>query len=63
MDENPSLAALYQGITSSPELDLQMELDRLAIQRLVNREEAMLCGSTGAGLLRENGVSMMNGRS
>lgn len=48
MDENPSLAALYQGITSSPELDLQMELDRLAIQRLVNREEAMLCGSTGA---------------
>ncbi len=57
--EDPSLAALYQGITSSPELGLQMELDRLAIQRFVSsREEARLSESTGAGMLRENGASM-----
>ncbi len=58
--EDPSLAALYQGISSSPELDLQVEVDRLAVKNFINRkEEVKKTNSTDFIPLKDKSTSII----
>lgn len=57
--QDKNLSALYQGINGSPELDLQVELDRLAIQNFIKAKQDTASLTQSDGLMREKSVKNM----
>lgn len=55
--KNKNLSALYQGINGSPELDLQVELDRLAIQNFIKTKQETASLTQSDGLMKEKSVN------